>query len=123
MPCPPTPQINIPPWLLCVSWRADVWFRGGRAEEPLPCDELVDYKWLVERSNVPIAAGEHEFTHKGFAELLAAGVKTLPLSCVLPPPVFVAKTLPLPCVSTAFVTETLPLPCAFSQPSWLRQCL
>ena len=47
--------------------------------------------------------------------------KTLPLPCVstafvakTPPcvsTVFVAKTLPLPCVSTAFVAKTLPLPC------------
>ena len=35
--------------------------------------------------------------------------KTLPLPCVST--AFVAKTLPLPCVSTAFATKTLPLPC------------
>ena len=29
------------------------------------------------------------------------------------------KTLPLPCVSTAFVAETMPLP-SFLRPSWLR---
>ena len=29
-------------------------------EEPLPCDDLESYAWLIERSPVPIAAGEHE---------------------------------------------------------------
>jgi L-alanine-DL-glutamate epimerase-like enolase superfamily enzyme len=42
-------------------------------EEPLPADDLEGYAWLVQRSPVPIAAGEHEFTARGFAELMARG--------------------------------------------------
>jgi L-rhamnonate dehydratase len=50
-------------------------YRLSWLEEPLPCDELGDYAWLIAHSKVPIAAGEHESTHKGFAELLACNVK------------------------------------------------
>lgn len=42
-------------------------------EEPLPADDLDGYAWLTERSPLPIAGGEHEFTARGFAELLARG--------------------------------------------------
>ena len=39
-------------------------------EEPLPPDDLDAYAKLTERSPIPIAAGEHEFTARGFAELI-----------------------------------------------------
>ena len=42
----------------------------GWLEEPLPADDLDGYAWLNERSPVPIAGGEHEFTARGFAELM-----------------------------------------------------
>ena len=42
-------------------------------EEPLAADDLDGYAWLAERSPVPIAGGEHEFTARGFADLLARG--------------------------------------------------
>lgn len=42
-------------------------------EEPLPADDLDGYSWLTERSPIPIAGGEHEFTARGFADLLARG--------------------------------------------------
>lgn len=48
-------------------------FDLGWLEEPLPADDLDGYAWLAERSPVPIAGGEHEFTARGFAELLARG--------------------------------------------------
>ena len=48
-------------------------FDLGWLEEPLPADDLEGYAWLTERSPIPIAAGEHEFTARGFAELLARG--------------------------------------------------
>jgi L-rhamnonate dehydratase len=48
-------------------------FDLGWLEEPLPADDLDSYAWLAERSPVPIAGGEHEFTARGFAELLARG--------------------------------------------------
>ncbi len=39
-------------------------------EEPLPADDLAGYAELVERSPVPIAGGEHEFTAAAFEELI-----------------------------------------------------
>jgi len=39
-------------------------------EEPLLPDEIGDYSELRKGSAVPIAAGEHEFTHYGFRELI-----------------------------------------------------
>ncbi len=39
-------------------------------EEPIPPDDLAGYALLAERSPVPIAGGEHEFTAAGFAELI-----------------------------------------------------
>ena len=45
----------------------------GWLEEPLPADDLDGYAWLTQRSPIPIAAGEHEFTARGFAELMARG--------------------------------------------------
>lgn len=48
-------------------------FDLGWLEEPLPADDLEGYAWLAERSPVPIAGGEHEFTARGFADLLARG--------------------------------------------------
>ena len=42
-------------------------------EEPLPADDLKGYAWLRERSAIPIAAGEHEFTAAGFADLMERG--------------------------------------------------
>ena len=44
----------------------------------------------------------------GAVRTVAPG-KTLPLPCVCT--AFVTKTVPLPCVCTAFVTKTVPLPC------------
>ena len=65
------------------------------------------------------------------------GGKTVPVPCV--PTAFVAKTVPVPCVPTAFVAKTVPVPCVptafvatavrhclcrvFPLPLWLRQCL
>ena len=45
----------------------------GWMEEPLPADDLDGYAWLTARAPVPIAGGEHEFTARGFAELMARG--------------------------------------------------
>ena len=42
------------------SKRACAYAVGFLQEEPLPCDDLESYAWLIERSPVPIAAGEHE---------------------------------------------------------------
>jgi L-rhamnonate dehydratase len=42
-------------------------------EEPLPADDLDGYARLASVSAVPIAGGEHEFTARGFAELMARG--------------------------------------------------
>ena len=42
-------------------------------EEPLPSDDLDGYAWLAQRSPVPIAGGEHEFTARAFAELMDRG--------------------------------------------------
>ena len=42
-------------------------------EEPLPSDDLDGYAWLTQRSPVPIAGGEHEFTARAFAELMDRG--------------------------------------------------
>ena len=42
-------------------------------EEPLPADDLDGYAWLTQRSPVPIAGGEHEFTARAFAELMDRG--------------------------------------------------
>lgn len=39
-------------------------------EEPLPVDDVAGYVELARRSPVPIAGGEHEFTARGFAELI-----------------------------------------------------
>jgi L-alanine-DL-glutamate epimerase-like enolase superfamily enzyme len=39
-------------------------------EEPLPADDLQGYGELRERCPIPIAGGEHEFTARGFAELI-----------------------------------------------------
>ena len=45
----------------------------GWMEEPLPADDLDGYAWLTARAPVLIAAGEHEFTARSFAELMARG--------------------------------------------------
>ena len=45
----------------------------GWMEEPLPADDLDGYAWLTARSPVPIAGGEHEFTARSFAEMMARG--------------------------------------------------
>ena len=42
-------------------------------EEPLPADDLDGYAWLCERSPVPIAGGEHEFTAAGCRHLMERG--------------------------------------------------
>jgi len=42
----------------------------GWLEEPLPADDIAGYAWLCERSPVPIAGGEHEYTAKAFEELM-----------------------------------------------------
>jgi L-alanine-DL-glutamate epimerase-like enolase superfamily enzyme len=45
----------------------------GWLEEPLPADDLEGYAWLRERSPIPIAGGEHEFTAAAFTELMRRG--------------------------------------------------
>lgn len=42
----------------------------GWIEEPLPADDLAGYQVLMERSTIPIAGGEHEYTTWGYGELL-----------------------------------------------------
>ena len=39
-------------------------------EEPLPPDDIEGYAQLAEQSPIPIAGGEHEYTARGFAELI-----------------------------------------------------
>ncbi len=39
-------------------------------EEPLPPDDLDGYRWLRDEAEIPIAGGEHEFTHFGFEPLV-----------------------------------------------------
>lgn len=39
-------------------------------EEPLPPDDLDGYAALVKKCPIPIAGGEHEYTEKGFKELI-----------------------------------------------------
>lgn len=39
-------------------------------EEPLPPDDFAGYAELVQKSPIPIAGGEHEFTAAAFAELI-----------------------------------------------------
>ena len=39
-------------------------------EEPLPADDLAGYAELTCRCPIPIAGGEHEFTARGFAEII-----------------------------------------------------
>ena len=53
--------------------RALAEFDLGWLEEPLPADDLDGYAWLSEHSPIPIAGGEHEYTARGFADLLARG--------------------------------------------------
>ena len=43
------------------------------ADAGMPADDLDGYAWLTQRSPVPIAAGEHEFTARAFAELMDRG--------------------------------------------------
>ena len=45
----------------------------GWLEEPLPADDLDGYARLAAESRVPIAGGEHEFTARGFEELMSRG--------------------------------------------------
>lgn len=45
-------------------------FDVGWIEEPLPADDLQGYEVLRDRSPIPIAGGEHEFTAAAFAELI-----------------------------------------------------
>lgn len=45
----------------------------GWLEEPLPADDIDGYARLAAASPVPIAGGEHEFTARGFADLMARG--------------------------------------------------
>jgi len=42
----------------------------GWIEEPLPADDRDGYARLVEQSAIPIAGGEHEFTARGFGEII-----------------------------------------------------
>ena len=46
-------------------------------EEPLEPDDLVSFKELSERTNIPIAAGESEYTKYGFQDLIRHGVRVL----------------------------------------------
>ena len=45
-------------------------FAIGFIEEPLPAWDLNGYAELVDRCPIPIAGGEHEFTARGFEELI-----------------------------------------------------
>ncbi len=49
-------------------------FNVGWLEDPLPPDDLAGYEELRERSPVPIAGGEHDFTTPVFADLLDRGI-------------------------------------------------
>lgn len=49
-------------------------YRIGWIEEPLPVDDVHGYQELMRRSPIPIAGGEHEFTARGFAELVERGM-------------------------------------------------
>jgi L-alanine-DL-glutamate epimerase-like enolase superfamily enzyme len=42
----------------------------GWLEEPIPADDLAGYQILMQRSPIPIAGGEHEYTTWGYRELL-----------------------------------------------------
>lgn len=42
-------------------------------EEPFLPDELSNYARLRQETNIPLAGGEHEFTHFGFAEIIEKG--------------------------------------------------
>ena len=44
-------------------------------EEPLEPDDMISLKELCARTNVPIAAGENEYTKYGINELLNAGIR------------------------------------------------
>lgn len=44
-------------------------------EEPLPPDDLLGLRELTRRTNVPIAAGETEYTKHGIQELLDSGIR------------------------------------------------
>ncbi|MBT3345004.1 MAG: mandelate racemase/muconate lactonizing enzyme family protein [Gemmatimonadetes bacterium] len=48
-------------------------YNMGWLEEPLPADDLDGYARLAAASPIPIAGGEHEFTARGFGELMARG--------------------------------------------------
>ena len=43
-------------------------------EEPLPADDVDGYAELAEKSPIPIAGGEHEFTARGFRPLIEHGL-------------------------------------------------
>ena len=42
-------------------------------EEPFIPDDLTSYARLCSKTNIPIAGGEHEFTHYGFAQIIEKG--------------------------------------------------
>lgn len=46
-------------------------------EEPLRPDDLKGYKTLAKRTNIPIAAGESDYTIKGMHDLIECGVRVL----------------------------------------------
>ena len=70
------PELMIDAWM---RWDLETTLKVAKAtaslglswiEEPLPADDFEGYATLCERSPVPIAGGEHEFTAAGFRELI-----------------------------------------------------
>lgn len=49
----------------------------GWIEEPLEPDDMISLRQLCQRTNIPIAAGETEYTKYGMTELLDAGIRYL----------------------------------------------
>jgi L-alanine-DL-glutamate epimerase-like enolase superfamily enzyme len=45
----------------------------GWLEEPFIPDDLTSYARLRNKTSIPVAGGEHEFTHYGFAEIIEKG--------------------------------------------------
>ena len=72
----PEPELMIDAWM---RWNVETTLNVAEAtasrglswiEEPLPADDFEGYAIVCERSPIPIAGGEHEFTAAGFRELI-----------------------------------------------------
>jgi len=46
-------------------------------EEPVPPDDFVSYRALMQQSPVPIAGGEHEYLEEGFRHLVSEGLHSV----------------------------------------------